>query len=60
METSSKGVLYWILLIYFIVSQIMTIKFWIEYAKETDSMLQIAIFGPIISEVKGIFWIFFI
>ena len=60
METSSKGVLYWILLIYFIISQIMTIKFWIEYAKETDSILQIVIFGPIVSEVKGLLWVFFL
>ena len=60
METDSKGVLYWVLVIYFIISQIMSIKFLVEYAKETESILQIVLFGPIIAELKGIFWIFFL
>ena len=45
--------------LYAIVSQIMSIVFFIEYCR-TDSILEIIFFDAILSEIKGILWILFI
>ena len=51
------GFLLWI---YIIVSQIMTVVFFIQYCRTDDSLLKIILIDPILSELKGILWIFFI
>ncbi len=50
------GCLMWL---YGIVSQIMTLVFFIQYCK-TDSILQIIFLDSWLSELKGLLWIFFI
>ena len=51
------GFLLWM---YLIVSQIMTVVFFVQYCRTDDSLLKIILIDPILSELKGIFWIFFI
>ena len=51
------GVLLWI---YLIVSQIMTVVFFIQYCRTDDSLLKIILIDPILSELKGLLWSFFI
>lgn len=46
--------------IYMLISQIMTVIFWIRYCKADDSILELIFIDPIISEIKGLLWIFFI
>ena len=46
--------------IYLIVSQIMTVVFFIQYCRTDDSLLKIILIDPILSELKGLLWIFFI
>lgn len=48
-----------LLYLYGIISQIMTIVFFIGYSR-TDSILEIIFIDGIISEAKGLLWIFFI
>lgn len=48
-----------LLYLYGIISQIMTIVFFIGYCR-TDSILEIIFIDGIISEAKGLLWIFFI
>jgi hypothetical protein len=50
------GILIWI---YGFISQIMTLVFFVEFCK-TDSLLQILFIDTWLSELKGLFWIFFI
>lgn len=45
---------------YFIVSQIMTLVFFIDYCRAGDSLLEIIFIDSILSELKGLLWIFFI
>ena len=45
--------------IYGIISQIMTLVFFIDFCK-TDSFWQILFIDTWLSEIKGFFWIFFI
>jgi hypothetical protein len=45
--------------IYGIISQIMTLVFFIEFCR-TDSFFQILFIDTWLSEIKGILWIFFI
>lgn len=45
---------------YFIVSQIMTLVFFIDYCRAGDSLLEIIFIDSILSEIKGLLWIFFI
>ena len=45
--------------IYGIISQIMTLVFFIDFCR-TDSFLQILFIDTWLSELKGILWIFFI
>ena len=48
-----------IMWIYGIISQIMTLVFFIDFCR-TDSFLQILFIDTWLSELKGILWIFFI
>ena len=50
------GVIMWI---YGIISQIMTLVFFIDFCK-TDSFLQIIFIDTWLSELKGLLWIFFV
>ena len=50
------GVLLWI---YGIISQLMTLVFFIQYCK-TDSIFEIIFIDSWLSEIKGLLWIFFI
>lgn len=45
--------------LYFLISQIMAIYFWWEYAQE-DSFLTTLLIDPFLAEFKGFLWIFFI
>ncbi len=45
---------------YFIVSQIMSFVFFIDYCRSDDSILQIIFIDTLLSEIKGLFWIFFV
>ena len=45
---------------YFIVSQIMTLVFFIDYCKSGDSLIEIIFIDSLLSEIKGLLWIFFI
>ena len=45
---------------YFIVSQIMSFVFFIDYCRSDDSMLQIIFIDTLLSEIKGLLWIFFV
>ena len=55
--TSFLGIL---LGIYLTVSQIMTVIFFIDICKEWDSVIKMIFLGPIVSELKGLLWVFFI
>jgi len=46
--------------IYILISQVMTIVFFIDICKVWDSFVGIILFGPIWAELKGLLWIFFI
>ncbi len=45
--------------IYLIISQIMTLYFWWQWAK-VHGFLSSVIVGPIVGELKGLLWIYFI
>ena len=45
---------------YFIVSQIMSFVFFIDYCRSDDSILQIIFIDTLLSEIKGLLWIFFV
>ena len=51
------GLLMWA---YFIVSQIMSFVFFIDYCRSDDSILQIIFIDTLLSEIKGLLWIFFV
>ena len=59
---SEKKTSFWgiALVCYLIVSQIMTVIFFIDLCKEWDSVLKIVFLGPIWAEIKGILCFFFI
>lgn len=54
-----ENVLGCLLGLYFFISQIATVIFFIEYCR-TDSILEIIFLDTFISEIKGLLWIFFI
>lgn len=56
---ASVGILSILLCIYGIISQIMAVYFWWQYAKE-DSFIMTITLDVILAEIKGILWIFFI
>lgn len=45
--------------LYLIISQIMSVIFFIEYCR-TDSIVEIIFIDAILSEIKGLLWILFI
>lgn len=45
--------------LYFLISQVMTIVFFIEYCRK-DPLLEIIFMDSWLSELKGLLWIFFI
>jgi len=49
----------YILAAYFIVSQILMIYFWYLYSQDHDFITSLIV-GPIIAEIKGLLWPFFI
>ena len=49
-----------ITVLYFIISQIMTIVFFIGYCRSDDSLLEIIFIDSFLSELKGLLWVFFI
>jgi len=44
--------------IYLLISQLMSVIFFIDICKTWDSIIGIILLGPIVAEFKGIFWIF--
>lgn len=57
---TSSAIVGFLLWVYFIVSQIMTLVFFIDYCRAGDSLLEIIFIDTILSEIKGLLWIFFI
>ena len=51
---------YFVIGLYLIISQIMSLVFLVEIAKSWDSVLAIIFFGPFLAEFKGLLWIFMI
>lgn len=49
----------WLLIGYFIIWQVMTILYWIEFSKE-HTFWETVLGGFFYAEFKGLFWIFFI
>lgn len=58
-ENSGANILMVIGYIYLIISQIMTLYFWWQWAQDHSFWSSVFI-GPIVGELKGLFWIFFI
>jgi len=59
-NNSSSAVLSFVIGIYMLISQIMTLVFFVDYCKADDSLLKIILVDPILAELKGFLWIFFI
>ena len=55
-----SGILGFLMWAYFIISQIMSFVFFIDYCRSDDSILQIIFIDTLLSEIKGLFWIFFV
>jgi surface polysaccharide O-acyltransferase-like enzyme len=49
----------WVVPLYFTISGFMTFYFWYLYAQE-ESFMKTLFIGPIVSMLKGLFWIFYI
>lgn len=54
-----KNILGFLYATYLIMSQIMTIVFFVQYCR-TDSLLEIVFIDSFLSEIKGLLWIIFI
>lgn len=54
-----ENILGFLYAVYLIMSQIMTIVFFIQYCR-TDSLLEIIFIDALLSEFKGLLWIIFI
>ena len=54
-----KNILGFLYAIYLIMSQIMTVVFFIQYCR-TDSLLEIIFIDSFLFEFKGLLWIIFI
>ena len=54
-----KNILSFLWIVYIIMSQIMTIVFFVQYCR-TDSLLEIIFIDSFLSEFKGLLWIIFI
>lgn len=59
-NNSSSAVLSFVIGIYMLISQIMTLVFFVDYCKADDSLLKIILVDPILAELKGLLWVFFI
>lgn len=59
-DDTLSGILGFLLWGYGIVSQIMSLVFFIQYCKSDDSILEIIFIDSVLSEIKGLLWIFFI
>lgn len=59
-DETLSGILGFLLWGYGIVSQIMSLVFFIQYCKSDDSLLEIIFIDSVLSEIKGLLWIFFI
>ena len=59
MKNEQNSILGWLFGAYVIMSQIMTLVFFIQYCR-TDSLLEIIFLDAILSELKGLLWIIFI
>lgn len=57
---TSSAIVGFLLWAYFIVSQIITLVFFIDYCRAGDSLFEIIFIDKILSEIKGLLWIFFI
>ncbi len=57
---TTSAIVGFLLWAYFIVSQIMTLVFFIDYCRAGDSLFEIIFIDTILSEIKGLLWIFFI
>ena len=55
-----SGVLGLLLWGYGIMGQIMSLVFFIQYCKSDDSLIEIIFIDIVLSELKGLLWIFFI
>ena len=54
-----SGILGLLIWAYIIVSQIMTLVFFIQYCRK-DSIVEIIFIDSVLSELKGLLWIFFV
>jgi hypothetical protein len=54
-----QGFLGLVAVIYIVISQIMALYFWWDWAQD-HSFLSTFFLGPIVGEFKGLLWIFFI
>ena len=59
-DDTLSGILGFLLWGYGIVSQIMSLVFFIQYCKSDDSLLEIIFIDSVLSEIKGLLWIIFI
>ena len=59
-DDTLSGILGFLLWGYGIVSQIMSLVFFTQYCKSDDSLLEIIFIDSVLSEIKGLLWIFFI
>lgn len=55
-----SGILGFLMWAYFIISQIMSFVFFIDYCRSDDSIIQIIFIDTLLAEIKGFLWIFFI
>jgi len=55
-----SGILGLLLWGYGIMSQIMSLVFFVQYCKSGDSLMEIIFIDTVLSELKGLLWIFFI
>ncbi|HRL70223.1 MAG: hypothetical protein KA463_02625 [Flavobacterium sp.] len=57
----NNGTNIWVIIgyIYLIISQFMAIYFWWQWANE-NSFLSSILVGPVVGEIKGLLWIFFV
>ena len=59
-KNDSTPFYYWVLIIYFIVSQIYAVIFTIDYIKDDDtSTFEAIFFSGFVGEFKGLLWVFF-
>ena len=59
-DDTLSGIIGFLLWGYGIVSQIMSLVFFIQYCKSDDTLMEIIFIDSILSEIKGLLWIFFI